>query len=101
LTTAFTPALAATVAALWTDIVDWRFAFLQTIPLCSPAGILVWSRSMGTIVPFGYFLRDPRLMAVQKLFRRFLPKRMSGYYHYPGAQSSLRALNFLSGLLLC
>src|ERR1700730_4134036 len=39
----FTPALAATVAALWTDmVVDWRFVFLQTIPLCSLAGILVW-----------------------------------------------------------
>jgi MFS transporter, DHA2 family, multidrug resistance protein len=42
LTATFTPALAATVAALWTDIVDWRFAFLQTIPLCSLAGVLVW-----------------------------------------------------------
>jgi MFS transporter, DHA2 family, multidrug resistance protein len=35
-------ALAATVAALWTDVVDWRFVFLQTIPLCSLAGVLVW-----------------------------------------------------------
>src|SRR5271163_2375626 len=42
LTATFTPALASTVAALWTDIVDWRFAFLQTIPLCSLAGVLVW-----------------------------------------------------------
>jgi MFS transporter, DHA2 family, multidrug resistance protein len=43
LTSTFTPALAATGAALWTDIVvDWRFVFLQTIPLCSLAGILVW-----------------------------------------------------------
>src|SRR3981189_2788573 len=38
----FTPALASTLAALWTDIVDWRFVFLQTIPLCSLAGVLVW-----------------------------------------------------------
>jgi MFS transporter, DHA2 family, multidrug resistance protein len=42
LTATFTPALAATVAALWTDILDWRFVFFQTIPLCSLAGILVW-----------------------------------------------------------
>ncbi len=42
LTATFTPALAATEAALWTDIVGWRFVFLQTIPLCSLAGVLVW-----------------------------------------------------------
>src|ERR1700750_70457 len=42
LTATFTPALASTVAALWTDIVDWRFVFLQAIPLCSLAGVLVW-----------------------------------------------------------
>jgi DHA2 family multidrug resistance protein len=42
LTATFTPALAETVAALWTDIVNWRFVFLQTIPLCSLAGVLVW-----------------------------------------------------------
>jgi DHA2 family multidrug resistance protein len=42
LTATFTPALAATVAALWTDIADWQFVFLQTIPLCSLAGVLVW-----------------------------------------------------------
>jgi MFS transporter, DHA2 family, multidrug resistance protein len=42
LTATFTPALAATVAAFWTDVVDWRFVFLQAIPLCSLAGVLVW-----------------------------------------------------------
>jgi MFS transporter, DHA2 family, multidrug resistance protein len=43
LTSTFTPSLAATVAALWTDVVvDWRFVFFQTIPLCLLAGILVW-----------------------------------------------------------
>src|ERR1700757_5223090 len=31
LTATFTPALAATMAAFWVDIVDWRFVFLQTI----------------------------------------------------------------------
>src|ERR1700709_1077347 len=42
LTATFTPALAATVAALWTDTGAWRFVFLQAIPLCSLAGVLVW-----------------------------------------------------------
>jgi DHA2 family multidrug resistance protein len=42
LTATFTPALASTVAAFWTDIADWHFVFLQTIPLCSLAGVLVW-----------------------------------------------------------
>jgi DHA2 family multidrug resistance protein len=42
LTATFTPALASTVTAFWTDIVNWRFVFLQTIPLCSLAGVLVW-----------------------------------------------------------
>ena len=42
LTATFTPALASTLAAFWTDIVDWRFVFLQTIPLGSLAGVLVW-----------------------------------------------------------
>src|SRR6201988_2017235 len=42
LTATFTPALASTVAALWTDIGGLRFVFLQAIPLCSLAGVLVW-----------------------------------------------------------
>jgi MFS transporter, DHA2 family, multidrug resistance protein len=42
LTATFTPALAATVAAFWTDVVDWRFVFFQTIPLCALAALLVW-----------------------------------------------------------
>jgi DHA2 family multidrug resistance protein len=42
LTATFTPALAATVTALWTDMVDWRIVFLQAVPLCSLAGVLVW-----------------------------------------------------------
>src|ERR1700729_180861 len=42
LTATFTPALAATVAAFWTDVVDWRFVFLQSVPLCALAGVLVW-----------------------------------------------------------
>src|SRR6202162_5845048 len=42
LTAPFTPALAATVAAFWTDVVDWRFVFLQSVPLCALAGVLIW-----------------------------------------------------------
>jgi DHA2 family multidrug resistance protein len=42
LTATFTPALAATVAAFWTDGLGWRFVFFQTIPLCPLAGVLVW-----------------------------------------------------------
>src|ERR1700757_1709271 len=42
LTATFTPALAATIAAFWTDSVNWRFVFFQTIPLCSLAAVLVW-----------------------------------------------------------
>jgi MFS transporter, DHA2 family, multidrug resistance protein len=42
MTSTFTPSLAATMAAFWVDIVDWRFLFLQAIPLCSVAAILVW-----------------------------------------------------------
>jgi MFS family permease len=32
LTATFTPALAATVAAFWTDVVDWRFVFFANHP---------------------------------------------------------------------
>jgi MFS transporter, DHA2 family, multidrug resistance protein len=42
LTATCTPALASTLAAFWTDIVDWRFVFFQTIPLGSFASVLVW-----------------------------------------------------------
>jgi DHA2 family multidrug resistance protein len=42
LTATCTPALASTLAAFWTDVVDWRFVFLQTIPLGSLAAVLVW-----------------------------------------------------------
>ncbi len=41
LTATFTPAFAATLAALWTDLVDWRFVFFQAVPLCLVAGVLV------------------------------------------------------------
>jgi MFS transporter, DHA2 family, multidrug resistance protein len=42
LTASFTGGLAATLAALWTDLVDWRFVFLQALPLCMVAAALVW-----------------------------------------------------------
>jgi MFS transporter, DHA2 family, multidrug resistance protein len=43
LTSTFTPAVAATLAALWTDVlVNWRFVFFQAVPLCVLAGVLVW-----------------------------------------------------------
>jgi MFS transporter, DHA2 family, multidrug resistance protein len=42
LTASFTASMATALAALWTDIVDWRFVFLQAIPLCTIAGTLVW-----------------------------------------------------------
>ena len=42
LTATFFPNLSAGVAALWTDAVDWRFIFFETIPLCALAAVLVW-----------------------------------------------------------
>jgi MFS transporter, DHA2 family, multidrug resistance protein len=42
LSASFTAAMAASLAALWTDIVDWRFVFLQAIPLCTIAAVLIW-----------------------------------------------------------
>jgi MFS transporter, DHA2 family, multidrug resistance protein len=42
LTASFTAGLAASLAALWTDLVNWRFVFLQALPLCTVAAALVW-----------------------------------------------------------
>ena len=42
LTATFFPNLSASVAALWTDYVDWHFIFLQSIPLSAVAAFLVW-----------------------------------------------------------
>ncbi len=42
LTTTFGPNMATTLAALWTDIVDWHFVFLETLPLCAISAVLVW-----------------------------------------------------------
>jgi MFS transporter, DHA2 family, multidrug resistance protein len=42
LTASFTPALSASLAALWTDLVDWRFVFFEAVPLCAIAAALIW-----------------------------------------------------------
>ena len=42
LTAGFTSGLGASLAALWTDIVDWRFIFFEAIPAMVLAGALVW-----------------------------------------------------------
>lgn len=43
LTATFTPNLAVTLAALWSDIVGWQFAFYESIFLCTLAGLLCWA----------------------------------------------------------
>jgi MFS transporter, DHA2 family, multidrug resistance protein len=42
LTSTFTAGVAASLSALWTDMVGWRFVFLQALPLCAVAAVLVW-----------------------------------------------------------
>lgn len=42
LTATFGPNLSTTLAALWTDLVDWRFVFWEALPLCALAGTMVW-----------------------------------------------------------
>lgn len=42
LTATFTPNISATLAALWTDVVGWKFMFLSIIPLDTLAAVLVW-----------------------------------------------------------
>ena len=42
LTATFYPYFGATVAALWVDVLDWRFAFFQVVPLSALAAVLVW-----------------------------------------------------------
>ncbi|UAK25064.1 MFS transporter [Sphingomonas nostoxanthinifaciens] len=43
LTATFTPNLATTLAALWTDVVDdWRFVFFEALPFCAVAAVMVW-----------------------------------------------------------
>ena len=42
LTATFGPNISAALAAVWTDAVGWQFAFLEDLPLCTLAGLLVW-----------------------------------------------------------
>ena len=42
LSATFAPNMAATMAALWTDIITWQFVFLEVIPLSAIAAVLVW-----------------------------------------------------------
>ena len=42
LTATFGPNIATTLAALWTDLVGWRFVFWEAGPLCGLAGTMVW-----------------------------------------------------------
>ncbi len=42
LTTTFGPNMGTTLAALWTDIVDWHFVFLEALPLCAISLVLTW-----------------------------------------------------------
>jgi len=42
LTAGFTAGLGASLAALWTDLVDWRFVFFQAVPATVLGGALVW-----------------------------------------------------------
>jgi MFS transporter, DHA2 family, multidrug resistance protein len=42
-TATFSAPFATTLAALWTDVVgDWRFVFLEAVPLCLTAWALLW-----------------------------------------------------------
>lgn len=43
LTATFFPSLSTTVAALWVDVLTWKFVFYQSIPLSALAFALVWS----------------------------------------------------------
>ncbi|GBR41000.1 major facilitator superfamily transporter [Neoasaia chiangmaiensis NBRC 101099] len=42
LTATFFPNLSTSFAGLWTDLLDWRFVFWQSIPLCTLALLLLW-----------------------------------------------------------
>ena len=42
LTITFTPNISPSLAALWVDVVNWRFAFLEALPLDAIAALLVW-----------------------------------------------------------
>ena len=41
LTATFSPAISTSIAAFWTDVVDWRFVFFEALPLGAVAATLV------------------------------------------------------------
>ncbi|WP_071000346.1 MFS transporter [Methylobacterium sp. C1] len=41
LTATFSPNVSSSIAAFWTDLVDWRFVFLEALPLGAVASVLV------------------------------------------------------------
>lgn len=43
LTATFTPGLATPLAALWTDLVGWRWVFFQAIPVFTVSTLLIWA----------------------------------------------------------
>ncbi len=55
LTATFTPALSPAMAGLWTDLVGWRFVFLESLPLCAMAGLLVWYGEQQDSPDYGRF----------------------------------------------
>ena len=42
LTATFTPGLAAPLAAFWESKIGWQSVFLEAVPLCTVAAVLVW-----------------------------------------------------------
>ena len=42
LSATFGPNMSTALAALWTDVVAWQFAFFEALPLCAIAGVLFW-----------------------------------------------------------
>lgn len=42
LTATFSPAISSSIAALWTDVVDWQFVFFEALPLGVIAAVFIW-----------------------------------------------------------
>ncbi len=42
LTATFGPNISTALAALWTELVGWRFVFFEGLPLCALSGLLIW-----------------------------------------------------------
>ena len=42
LTATFAPNVSTTIAALWVDVLNWRFVFYQDLPLFTLATVMVW-----------------------------------------------------------